>query len=100
MERWPATPREVMVDGRWSLVSDSRDPGAAPAWSDNQALCVLDALRNNPLRPYDDRNLWLETFGWAATEVAQPLPNKAGDAIHKFRVNGVLAFSEGAELED
>lgn len=98
-ERWPAVPPEVMVDGYWSLVRDPRS-GDARAYSANQALCVLDALRENPMRPYDDRNLWLETFEWAADEAAEPFAVKGGGTIPKFEVNGVLAFTEGAELED
>ena len=99
-ERWPATPPEVMVDGYWSLVRDPRLPAAPAAWSANQSLCVLDALRENPLRPYDDRNLWLETFAWAADVADERFPVKAGGTIPKFEVNGVLAFADGAELED
>lgn len=99
-ERWPATPPEVMVGGKWSLVRDPRSPSAPAAWSANQALCTLDALRENPLRPYDDRNLWLETFAWAADEADAPFPVKGGGTIPKFQTNGVLAFTPGSELED
>lgn len=99
-ERWPATPPEVMVDGKWSMVRDPRNPSAPAAWSANQALCTLDALRENPLRPYDDRNLWLETFAWAADEAEAPFPVKGGGTIPKFETNGVLVFSQGQELED
>ncbi len=99
-ERWPATPPEVMVGGKWSRVRDPRNPSAPPAWSANQALCTLDALRENPLRPYDDRNLWLETFAWAADESDKPFAVKGGGSIPKFQANGVLVFSPGQELED
>lgn len=99
-ERWPSTPPEVMVDGRWSLLWDPRQPEAAPAWSANQALCVLDALRMNPLRKYDDRNLWLETFAWAADVADQRVATRAGGTIARYQANGVLVFSPGAEIED
>ncbi|MFB2530720.1 phage tail protein [Paracoccus sp. p3-h83] len=99
-QRWPSTPPEVMVDGRWSLLRDPRRPAAAPAWSANQALAVLDALRSNPLRPYDDRNLRLDDFAWAADVADAPLPTKSGVSIPRFEVNGVLAFAPGRELED
>lgn len=98
--RWPAVPPEVMVDGQWSLVLDPRNPSAPPAYSANQALCVLDALRNNPVRPYDDRNLWLETFAWAADIADSTFPVKGGGTIPRFQAHGVLPFSEGAEVED
>lgn len=97
--RWPSAPPEVMVDGRWSLVLDPRNPSAPPAWSANQALCVLDALRNNPLHPYDDRNLWLDTFKWAADVADSAFPVKSGGTIPRFQVNGVLPFSDGEEIE-
>lgn len=105
-ERWPATPPEVMVDGRWSLVWDMRDPTqdaddpATWKWSANQALCTLDALRTNPMRPYADEYLWLETFEWAADVADQPVPVKAGGTIPRYEVNGVVVFSPGVELED
>lgn len=105
-ERWPAIPPEVMVSGRWSMIWDPRDPAQDPddpatwQWSDNQALCVLDALRRNPMRKYDLRNLWLETFEWAADVADTDFPVRGGGVIPRYRVNGVLVFSDGAELED
>lgn len=99
-KRWPAAPPEVMVNGRWSLVSDPRNPSAPAAYSANQALCTLDAIRNNPLRKYDNRNLWLETFEWSADVADEAFPVKGGGTIPKFEVNGVLAFREGTEVED
>lgn len=105
-ERWPAAPPEVMVDGKWSLVWDPRDPAQDPddpatwEWSSNQALCVLDALRQNPLTPYDLRNLWLSTYEWGADVADEAAPVKGGGTIPRYEVNGTLAFATGAELED
>lgn len=99
-DRWPATPPEVTVDGFWSLVADPRNPSATPAWSANQALCALDALRNNPLRAYEDRYLWLETFAWAADVADESVPVRGGGTIPRYETNGVLVWSDGAELED
>lgn len=105
-ERWPATPPEVMVDGKWSMVWDPRDPGQDPddpatwVWSANQALCTLDALRQNPLRRYTDRNLWVETFADAADAADEPVAVKGGGTIPRYEVNGTLVFSTGAEIED
>ncbi|NUM72727.1 hypothetical protein HUU40_00055 [candidate division KSB1 bacterium] len=98
-ERWPATPPEVMVDGEWSLVRDPRTPLADPSYSSNQALCVLDALRDNPIRQYEDENLWLELFEWSADVAESDFPVKGGGNIKRFSINGILAFSENAELE-
>lgn len=105
-ERWPSAPPEVMVDGYWSRVWDPRDPAQSPTnpatwqWSANQALCTLDALRNNPVRPYGDAHLWTETFAWSADVADEPVPVKAGGTIPRYEANGVLVWSEGSEIED
>jgi hypothetical protein len=105
-ERWPATPPEVNVDGNWSLLWDPRDPAqdaddpATWTFSKNQALATLDALRQNPLRPYDQRNLWTETFEWAADAADEAVAVKGGGTIPRYEANGILVFSDGAELED
>lgn len=104
-DRWPAAPPEVLVDGNWSLVWDPRDPAqdaddpATWVWSNNAALCGLDALRQNPLASYDLRNLWLDTFVWAADVCDAGIPVKAGGTI-PLAANGTIAFVEGTELED
>lgn len=104
--RWPATPPEVMVDGKWSLVWDPRDSdqdsddASTWAWSANQALCTLDALRQNPLRRYGSRHLWIETFAWAADVADEAVPVKAGGTIPRYEANGTLVFANGAEIED
>lgn len=105
-ERWPATPPEVFVDGKWSLVHDPRDPAqdaddpATWQWSANQALCALDALRQNPLRKYKAVNLWTETFAWAADVADEAVAVKAGGTIPRYEANGVLVFAGGSEIED
>ncbi|MEH7827100.1 phage head spike fiber domain-containing protein [Gemmobacter denitrificans] len=104
-DRWPSAPPEVLVDGDWSLVWDPRDAGQDPddpsTWefSNNAALCTLDALRQNPLAAYDDRNVWLDTFEWAADVCDDGVAVKAGGTI-PLAANGTLAFAEGSELED
>lgn len=104
--RWPSAPPEVILQGKWSRVWDPRDLAQSatnPAtwtWSANQALCTLDALRQNPLAPYDLRNLWIDTFKWAADVADEAVTVKAGGTIPRYRVNGTLGFVTGAELED
>jgi hypothetical protein len=104
--RWPSAPPEVLVDGYWSQVWDPRDPAQDPddpatwQWSANQALCALDALRQNPLKPYDQRNLWLETWTWAADVADEPVTNKDATVSPRYEAHGTVAFSDGAELED
>src|SRR5690606_32291721 len=65
-ERWPSIPPLVEIEGRWSLIWDPRDEEQDPddpetwEWSENHRLCVLDALRRNPIRQYQLANLHLE----------------------------------------
>lgn len=105
-DRWPSAPPEVIVDGRWSKVWDPRDSSQVQTdpetwkWSRNQALCTLDALMNNPVRPYPLEHLWIESFRWAADVAAEAFPVKVGSPIPRFCVDGVLTWSEGAEIED
>lgn len=97
-ERWPSSPPELNVDGNWSLVEDPRT--GSTGFSRNQALIVLDALRNNPVRPYGDDYLRLDTFEWAADVAGQAVPVKAGGSIPRYRADGILIWSDGSEIED
>ncbi|WP_288951999.1 hypothetical protein, partial [uncultured Paracoccus sp.] len=97
-ERWPTSPPELNVDGNWSLVYDPRD--GQTKFSRNQALIVLDALRSNPVRGYDDTYLRLDTFEWAADVADQPVAVKAGGTIPRYRADGILTFTDGTEIED
>ena len=105
-ERWPSTPPEVIVNGKWSRVWDMRDPAQKDddpttwKWSANHALCALDALRRNPIKPYADRHLWLETWRWAADVADERVPVKGGGTIPRYEVNGTIVYADGAELED
>lgn len=104
--RWPSAPPEIILEGKWSKVWDPRDVAQDPddpatwTYSANQGLVVLDALRQNPLAPYDLRNLWLDTFEWAADVADEAVTVKAGGTIPRYHVNGTLGFVTGAELED
>lgn len=104
-QRWPRVPPQVKVTGRFSKVWDPRDPAQDPddpatwTFSDNQALCLLDALRQNPIQAYQLDGLMLETFEDAADIADEAVPLKAGGTEPRYRVSGVLAFSD-AELED
>ncbi|WP_108500535.1 phage tail protein [Paracoccus indicus] len=61
---------------------------------------MLDALRTNPLRPYADDYLRLDSFEWGADVAAEAIGTRAGGTIPRYRVDGVLVFSDGTELED
>ena len=103
--RWPRTPPEVEVEGRWSRVWDLRDPAQDPAnpatwgWSQNQALCALDALRTNPIRSYPLEQLDLASFVDAANVADQSVALREGGAEPRYSANGALIFS-GSELMD
>ncbi|MCL4065350.1 phage tail protein [Pseudomonas sp. GX19020] len=96
--RWPATPPELNVEGDWSLIWDPRDNSYSA--SSNQALVTLDALMNNPIRPYLPDYLRIDTFAWAADVADQRVAVKAGGTIPRYRADGVLVWSSGSELED
>lgn len=97
-ERWPSTPPELNILGDWSLLRDPRN--GTTAFSRNQALIVLDALQNNPLKRYDDRYLDIESFKWAADVAAEPVLVRSGAAIPRYRADGVMVFASGSEIED
>lgn len=104
-ERWVAVPPTLEVLGDWSLVWDPRDTeqdGNDPAtwtFSRNHALVALDALRRNPMRPYDDRNLLLESFEEGADICDEPITLKAGGSEPRWSADGTMVF-DGKEIED
>lgn len=105
-DRWPAAPPNVTVEADWAYVWDPRDPSQDPdnrsTWkfSQNHALLALHVLRNNPLRPYPMRHLWIDSFKWAADVADSPLPVVGGGTIPRFWAGGVLAMAAGSEIED
>jgi len=104
-DRWPRTPPEMEVEGLWSRVWDPRDPAQSETdpstwvYSDNQALCALDALMQNPVRQYRPENLLVNTFAEAADIADEDVPLKAGGTEKRYRINGTLIFN-GAEILD
>jgi hypothetical protein len=63
-------------------------------------LIVLDAMRNAPAKPHSDSYLRLDTFAWGADVADEPIAVKGGGVIPRYRADGVLVWSAGAELED
>lgn len=104
-DRWPRTPPFIEVEADWSLVWDPRDDDqdaddpATWEWSDNQALCLLDALRRNPVRRYGLEALNVESFRVAADVADEPVALKAGGTEPRYRVGGMLVWS-GEEIID
>lgn len=97
-ERWPSQPPELNVEGDWSLVWDPRDDSYSA--SSNQAMVALDALMNNPIRPYDPAYLRIDSFIWAADVADEAVAVKGGGTIPRYRADGVLVWGSGSELED
>ena len=104
-KRWPNGVPVVQVSAQWSRVWDPRISSQDPdnpntwTWSANQALCVLDALRTNPIRRWPLSQLLLPSFIDAANvadeNVARIYP--AGTE-KRYRVDGQIIFRDG-ELE-
>jgi len=105
-DRWPAWPPAVEVEADWSKVWDSRD-GAQSAsdpttwtYSDNQALCLLDALRQNPLERYPLSQIRQADFEDAADVADEGVSLKSGGTERRYRVGGLVAYANGPELLD
>lgn len=103
--RWPRTPPEVEVQGQWSKVWDpsdvAQDPDDASTWtySDNRTLCLLDALRTNPVRAYPLAQIDLPSFTAAAASDNGNVALKAGGTEPRYRASGVVIWGDN-ELED
>ncbi|SER49476.1 Putative phage tail protein [Tranquillimonas rosea] len=103
--RWPSVPPLVEVEGQWSFVWDPRDPAQDPddestwQWSDNHALCVLDALRRNPMRQYRALNLHLQSFIDAANASDETIQTADGGSEPRYRAAGTLTYDR-PEIED
>lgn len=96
-ERWPSTPPLVEVEGRWSLVEDPRT--GITAWSDNHALCVRDALMNNPIRGYRAEQLHSSFDADGPNACDQVVTLNSGGSEKRYICGGTLVFNEG-EIED
>lgn len=97
-ERWPSFPPAVGVEGKYSLLYDPRT--GVTAWSDNHALCALDALRSFPAKPYGDVYIDMGSFEDGADVCAQSVALNSGGTEKRYTCHGTLIFSEGTELED
>ena len=104
-ERWPSAPPLVEVEGRWSLIFDPRNPAhdqndpGTWEWSENHALCAMDALTQNPFRPYRPDQIHASFYqdGPDACDVVVPL--KSGGTEARYICGGTVVWSEG-EIED
>lgn len=105
-DRWPSTPPLIEVRSNWSKVWDPRDEAQDaddPAtWRamNNQALCLLDALRLNPVARYPLTQIRVQDFIDAADIADQLVPLKAGGAERRYRVGAMIVYKQGVELSE
>lgn len=103
--RWPSSPPLVEMEGKFSRVWDPRDGAqslASPAtwtWSENHALCTMDAATQSPVRPYQLANLHLGSWTDGADVSDQNVALLAGGTEKKYTCSGTLVFN-GQEVED
>jgi hypothetical protein len=116
--RWRAAPPELEVELDWARVWDPRDEAQDPddpdtwTFSNNQALCLLDGLRQNPIRQYPLRQIHLPSFIEGANVADEPveLYHASVDAEvwddpetrltePRYTANGLLVWVSG-ELAD
>jgi hypothetical protein len=111
-DRWRAAPPEFEVEMDWSMVWDMReeaqDPDDPDTWtfSNNQALCLLDALRENPIRRYPLGQIHLPSFEESA-DVADEQVLRYYDSLDaetdifepRYTANGLIIWT-GGELVD
>jgi hypothetical protein len=116
--RWRAAPPDFEVEMDWSEVWDPRDEAQDPddpdtwTFSNNQALVLLDGLRQNPIRQYPMRQLHMPSFIEAADVADEPVElYHASVAANvwddpetrltepRYRANGLLVWAAG-ELAD
>lgn len=105
-QRWPRVPPDVEVEADWSLVWDptdeEQDADDPSTWgySANQALCLLDALRRNPIRRYPLSQIHLESFIEGASIAAEPVERHyQGGTEQRYEAHGVLIWN-GNEILD
>ena len=111
-DRWRAVPPEFEVEMDWSLVYDPRDTDQDPddpdtwVFSNNQALVLLDALRQNPFRQYPLSQIHMPSFVEAA-DVADEQVKKyyasidAGEDVFESRytANGLIVWNTNELVE-
>jgi hypothetical protein len=104
-KQWPNRPPEISVLGKWSKVWDMRDVAQDPddestwEWSDNQALCLLDFYRSNPIKSFPVDALHMASFEAAADLADEAVTLLAGGTEPRYCAGGVIEFA-GAEIED
>ncbi|WP_283638116.1 phage tail protein [Marinovum algicola] len=110
--RWPSVPPQFKLTMDWSYVWDptdvTQDKDDPDTWtySANQARCLLDAARQNPVRVYDDDYLDLDGFIDGVTLADEQVlkyyeTQDAGSDVYedRYRVGGVVDWTKGELLD-
>lgn len=96
-DRWPNPTPEIQMEANWSRVWDPREPTQNPAnpatwaYSANQALCLLDALRTNPIGQYALDQIHLPSFIHAADVADETIATLDGDEP-RYEANGWVVW--------
>lgn len=111
-KRWPNVPPQIEVEMDWSKVWDpddaAQDPDDPDTWtySDNQARCLLDAVRQNPVRAYSGDQLYLDSFTDAVAVADEQVlkwyeTQDEGSNVYepRYRVAGAIDWTKGELLD-
>ncbi|WP_305972525.1 MULTISPECIES: phage tail protein [unclassified Mameliella] len=102
MNRWPNYPRspafDVVMDYSkvWDPRDESQDKDDPDTWefSKNHALCLLDAIRQNPVQPWPDAQILLDLFEDAADVADESVDLLNGGTEARYEVSGTINWSE------
>lgn len=103
--RWPSSPPVVELQGQFSKVYDPRevthdiDDRSTWEYSDNWALCIMDAFTQSPVRPYQLKNLDIDLIKNSADVSDEPVAKADLSSEARYRVSGTLVINAG-EIED
>jgi hypothetical protein len=101
-KRWPGLPREfpsieVLMDTTrvWDPRDPAQDPDLPNSWtfSDNQALCLLDAIRLNPIAPWQLSQIDLQSFIDGADIADEDVALKRGGTEKRYTVAGTIQWT-------
>ena len=100
-DRWPNGAPLIEVEADYSLIWDPREGaqslGDPATWtySDNHALICLDALTQNPMKPYQSRNILIDQFEDAADVADELVDIMAGGTERRYTVAGTVIWADG-----
>lgn len=105
-ERWPSAPPVIEIEADWSRVCDPRNPGQdiddPSTWDceDNQGLCMLDALRLNPIERWSLDQIRVDDLLAQADLSDEGVPLVGGGTEPRYRVGGIVVFNGTQELAE